>query len=45
MFLLFFRNSYFIVHSHSDLEGSCSNLTDQARHTGWFLRVVVGQVI
>ena len=25
MFLLFFRNSFFIVYQHSDLEGSCSN--------------------
>jgi hypothetical protein len=31
IFLLFFRNSFFFVYRHSDLEGSCSNGT-KTRH-------------
>jgi len=27
IFLLFFRNYFFFVYRHSDLEGSCSNRT------------------
>ena len=31
IFLLFFRNSFFFVYGHSDIEGSCSNGT-KTRH-------------
>jgi len=34
IFLLFFRNSFFFVYRHSDLEGSCSNGT-KSRHVNF----------
>jgi hypothetical protein len=46
IFLLFFRNSFFFVYRHSDLEGSCSNGT-KTRHgeSRCCLRAVAGHDI
>jgi hypothetical protein len=46
IFLLFFRNSFFLVYRHSDLEVSCSNGT-KTRHaeSRCCLRAVAGHEI